>query len=190
MICLHFQEENGRLPQPNEAWNVRKGHDLIYLKRKIEEICIPITQPFAASDYGIITREETVNEICHILGEFGKKARYFRLDAILGVEQPYDAKSAWEKLESKINAEYFDEKELYEILLDPSKIDDLYINSSQQIVILLEIFIRALARQFTLGKLSRKSNGLSMALDDFEYIEDHQLGTRDYTKYLPHERIR
>lgn len=190
MICLHFEEENGRLPQPNEAWNKRKGHDLIYLKRKIEEMCTPINRPFAARDYAIITQDETVNEICHILGEFGMKARYFRLDAVLGVDQPFDAKAAWERLETRMNQEHYGIDQYYELLQQPKELDSLYTNSSQQIVKHLDVLIRALARQFTFGHISRQSKSLGTILSDFEYIEDHQLGTRDYTNYLPHERIR
>src|SRR5660397_93032 len=51
MLCLNFKEKNGRLPNYTELMEGKNGHDIEFLKNKIEKICIPISRPFAQMDY-------------------------------------------------------------------------------------------------------------------------------------------
>lgn len=108
MLCLSFKELNGRLPNPGEIWNYKQGHDIEFLKSKIEMICIPVN--FAKDDYDIITKDETIIAICRALSKYGQKARYFNLDAILGTEQEFDSKKEWELIETEVLKNYFGEK--------------------------------------------------------------------------------
>ena len=54
MLCLNFKEKNGRLPNYRELMEGKNGHDIEFLKSKVEKICIPISRPFAQMDYEII----------------------------------------------------------------------------------------------------------------------------------------
>ena len=97
MICLNFKEKNGRLPNRKELMEGKDGHDIEYLKDKIDKMCIPIDSLFARMDYEIITKDIVINQICKTLSKYGQDARYFNLDVILGKEQEFSAKNEWEK---------------------------------------------------------------------------------------------
>lgn len=190
MLCLNFLEMHGRLPNPNEIWKNNNGHDIVYLKSKIEQICIPVTRPFAAMDYDIIVKDKFIDNVCEILSEFGKRSRYFNLDAILGVEQKFDSGKVWEKLENEVSIEFYGEEQFYKILTDSPQIDEIYAASNREIVIRLEKFFRALARQFIFGNFSKESNKFLFQVADFTDIRDNQLGNTDYGQFKNYEFIK
>ncbi|MBN2818509.1 MAG: hypothetical protein JXP36_06050 [Bacteroidales bacterium] len=189
MLCLNFKEINSRLPNPGEIWNYRQGHDIELLKNKIENICIPINRPFAKDDYKIITKDETINAICKALSKYGQKARYFNLDAILGTEQEFDSKKEWELIETEVLKDFFGEKEFYKKLSDLKQLDDIYLKSNHLLVSKIEVFIRAITRQFIFGNFSNESKTFVFEIESFTNIEDNQIGTIDYRLFENHERI-
>ena len=190
MICLNFKEKTGRLPNYRELMEGKNGHDIEFLKEKVEEMCIPISRPFAKMDYEIIINDKTINSICKTLSEYGKKARYFNLDAILGTEQEFDAKNEWEKIESSILKEYYGEKKYYKILEKPENLDDLYKKSSFLLVSRIELFLRAITRQFIFGNFSSNSSSFIFEIDSFRDIDDNQIGKTDYRTFENHEIIK
>ncbi len=190
MLCLSFQEKNSRLPSRNEIWNNRNGHDLNLLKSKVEEISIPVSRPFASMDFDIITKDEFTNQVCATLSAFASRARYFNLDAVLGVEQDFDAQKAWEKMESTIGKEIYGEEKFYSLLSDFKEIDRIYSDTNQEIVIRLEKFFRALTRQFIFGDFSSESKTFIFQIESFTDIDDKQLGKTDYRQFEIHERIK
>ena len=183
MLCLSFKEKNDRLPKTNEIWNNRNGHDIEFLKKEVEKICVPISRPLAQMDYELITNNDFINSICKVLSEFGKGSRYFNLDAILGVEQIFDSAKAWENIETKISEEINGEKKFYELLSKPKGIDKIYTDLNQELVIKLELFFRALTRQFIYGNFYSYSKEFWFQLDDFCGIDDKQLGKTDYRNF-------
>lgn len=189
MLCLNFQEQNSRLPNQNEVWSNSNGHDLNVLKSKVEEICIPISTPFASMDYEIITRDKFIEEVCTTLSAFGKRARYFNLDAILGVDQDFDTKKSWEKMETAIGKEIHGEKRFTQFAIDSQQIDKVYLDTNKEIVIRLEKFFRALTRQFIFGDFSSKSKTFLFQIEAFSDIDDDQLGITKYGKFGIYERI-
>lgn len=190
MLCLNFQEKHNRLPNQNEIWNIRNGHDLNSLKSKVEEICIPVSRPFAAMDYDLITKDEFINMICKTLSAFGKRARYFNLDAILGIDQDFDAKNEWEKRETLIGKEIYGTERFYDLLTDPKQLERIYKETNREIIIRLESFFRALTRQFIFGNFSSESKIFLFQIEAFTDIDDKQLGNTDYRKFEIFERIR
>ena len=190
MLCLNFKEKNSRLPKSNELWNNRNGHDIVFLKEKIEKICIPIDLPFAKDDFKIITENVTVNEICGVLSAYGSRARYFNLDAILGKEQEFDAKAKWEKIETSVLKEFYGEKKFYKMLEKPKLLDEIYNKSSELLVSKIELFLRAITRQFIFGNFSSNSNTYLFQIEAFTDIEDKQIGKTDYRKFQNHETIK
>jgi len=190
MLCLNFKEKKGRLPKSNELWNNRNGHDIVFLKKQIENICIPIDRPFAKDDFKIITENATINEICRILSAYGSRARYFNLDAILGKEQEFDAKARWEKIETSVLIEFYGEKKFYKMLENPKLLDEIYKKTSELLVSKIELFLRAITRQFIFGNFSSNSNTYIFQIEAFSDIEDEQIGKTDYRKFQNHERIK
>ena len=179
MLCLSFEEKNNRLPEQNDIWKNGNGYDIKFLKNEIEKICIPVTQAFASMDVEIITKDEFSNQICSILSEFARRARYFNLDAVLGVDQKFDAYEAWEKMESTIGKEIYGQDKYYKLILDPKQ-TKVYIDINQEIVIRLEKFFRALTRQFIFGDFSSKAKTFLFQIELFTNIDDNQLGKTDY----------
>jgi hypothetical protein len=190
MLCLSFQEENKRLPSPGEIWNNRNGHDLMLLKSKIEEVCIPITTSFASMDYDIITKDEFTNEVCTTLSAFASRARYFNLDAVLGIDQDFNPKKAWEKMETSIGKEIYGEEKFYSLLSDFKQIDKIYTDTNKEIIIRLEKLFRALTRQFIFGNFSSESNTFLFQIEPFTDIDDNQLGETDYRNFGIYQRIK
>jgi len=190
MLCLNFKENNGRLPKTNEIWNNRNGHDITFLKEKIEKICIPIDRPFAKDDYKIISEDNTINEICNILSAYGSRARYFNLDAILGKEQEFDAKNKWEKIETSILKKHYGEKKFYKMLEKPNLLDEIYKKSNELLVSKIELFLRAITRQFIFGNFSSDSKTYLFQIESFTDIDDKQIGKTDYRKFQNHETIK
>jgi hypothetical protein len=190
MLCLNFKQVNGRLPNPKEIWNYKQGHDIEFLKSEVEKNCIEIERPFAAHDYHLITRNPLLNQICKTLSEYGQRARYFNIDAILGTEQEFDSKKEWERIESIVLKQHYGEKEFYEILGEPTRLGELYLKSSQLLVFQLEQFFRAITRQFIFGNFSEESKSFTFQIETFSQIEDRQLGTTDYRNIQNHERIK
>jgi len=189
MLCLDFKEQNDRLPNTNEIWNNTNGHDIEFLKSKIEKICVPISGTFAKMDFEIIANDNFINSVCKVLSEFGSKSRYFNLDAILGVEQNFDSQKAWESLETGISKEIYGEK-FFKLLSKPHNIDMIYNASNKEFVIRLELFFRALTRQFVFGNFYSDSKTFWFKIDEFCYIDDNQLGKTDYSVFKNHEQIK
>ena len=190
MLCLNFKEKNGRLPNKNEIWNYKQGHDIQFLKSKIEKLCMPILCPFPQMDYDVITKDEVINSICKTLSEYGKKARYFNLDAILGTEQEFDAKKKWENIEDAVLMDFYGEKEFFKILGQFQKLEELYKKSNELLVSRIELFLRAVTRQFIFGNFSKESSTFLFNIESFSDIEDIQIGKTDYRKFGNQERIR
>ena len=190
MLCLNFKENNARLPKTNEIWNNRNGHDIIFLKGEIEKICIPIDRPFASTDYKIITEDNIINEICKILSAYGSRARYFNLDAILGNEQEFDAKNKWKKIETSVLKKYYGEKKFYKMLEKPKLLDDIYKKSNELLVSKIELFLRAITRQFIFGNFSSDLKTYLFQIESFTDIDDKQIGKTDYRKFQNHESIK
>jgi len=180
MLCLNFKEKNNRLPTYKELLKGNNGHDIEYLKKEVEKICIPITRPFASMDYDIITKDEIINLICKTLSEYGQKSRYFNLDAILGKEQEFDAVDAWEKIETKMLIEHMGKKEFYKKIQDPKLLDSLYKKSNELIISRLELFLRAITRQFIFGNFSSDSKTFLSEIEPFRDIDNKEIGKIDY----------
>jgi hypothetical protein len=189
MLCLSFKEKNARLPKTNEIWNNINGHDITFLKGEIEKICIPIDRPFAMADYKIITEDNTINEICKILSAYGSRARYFNLDAILGKEQEFDAKNKWEKIETSVLKKHYGEKKFNKMLEKPKLLDDIYKKSNELLVSKIELFLRAITRQFIFGNFSSDSKTYLIQIESFTDIDDKQIGKTDYKEFQNHETI-
>jgi hypothetical protein len=178
MLCLSFKDKNGNFPKINECWEKSKGHDLEILKRKIEKICIAYN--YDIIDYDIITKDNCINHVCKILSEYGKRGRYFNLDAVLEQDQQFNPKDEWEELEMQIYQEKFGKETHCQLILS-NKIDEFYHASNIEIIIRLEKFFRALTRQFIFGNFSKEAKKFCNIIEIFSKLGDSQLGKTNWS---------
>ncbi len=190
MLCLNYKEKTGQLPNYKELMEGKNGHDIEFLKSKIEKICIPIDRPFAQMDYDIITKDDLINTICKVLSAYGKKARYFNLDAILGTEQEFDAKNEWEKIETLVLKDFYGERKYFKLLEKPQMLEKMYKKSNEILVSRIEFFLRAITRQFIFGNFSINSKTFVFEIEAFTDIDDNQIGKTDYRQFQNHEWIK
>jgi hypothetical protein len=190
MICLNFQEKNGRLPNYRELLDGNNGHDIVYLKTKVESFSVPVERSFAEMDYDLITNDATINSICVLLREYGIKARYFNLDIVLGTDQDLDSRSEWEKIETSILKEYYGEAKFFELIITQDGLTEVYLKAHELLVSKIELFLRAITRQFIFGQFSSKSKEFMIEVGVFSDIPDEHIGTTDYRDYEPFEFIR
>jgi hypothetical protein len=142
-----------------------------------------------------IKNDKDLETLIGLLSEFGKFARYYNLNVITGEINPgIDIKAAWEEYETKI---VLNDKELLKKLMDFETNKEALLKIKRIIIIKLEIFTRALARQFTLGRLGKLAQQNSPIIYDFLMLRDEQIGNTDYrsntTRYVqrdhkPHQR--
>jgi hypothetical protein len=70
------------------------------------------------------------------------------------------------------------------------KIEELYLKSNELLVSKLELFLRAITRQFIFGNFSSESNAYLFEIEAFSDIEDSQIGKTDYRQFQNHEKIK
>jgi len=191
MICLNYKEIHGKFPTYAEMkGGAESGHDIRYFKKMIEKMSVPVDRPFASEDYSVIMEDGTINDVMEVLTKYAMRGRYFHLDAILGNEQEFDPDSKWEKIETNLNIEQYGQNEWLKILQSKDGLELLYENSNNQLLCRIEMFLRAISRQFTFGDFSSEAVVYSTPLSVFEYIKDEELGKTNYNEYQPYERIR
>lgn len=166
------------------------GHDLVFLKRELGEIIDNNRDLVCQEDYDIIITDRLVLQIFEVLSEFGKRGRYFNLDAVLGKAQQFNVQNEWDKIEKKVGIEYFGLDKYYEIVVDPKKLDYLFQNTNKIIVSKLEKLFRALTRLFLKKNFSEKGNNLLFEVEVFTDLEDSDFGKTDYNKYQIYEWVK
>ena len=182
-ICLGYYEVHNEYPDSKYLKNCggRNGHDLNELKNNIlfnyfktQEI------PVLEIDKKFIKEDTDLKELIYLLSEFGKYARYHNLDIITSAIKPsIDVKRLWEKYETDI---VLSDSNLLEKLSDFEYEKEVHSFVTQFIISKLEIFIRGISRQFTLGQLGEKAQQFSTVYYDFILLKDDKIGTIDYRK--------
>src|SRR5690606_18007811 len=85
----------------------------------------------------------------------------------------------WEKYETDI---VLADTSLLEKLSDFEYKKEVHSYIKQYIISKLEIFVRGISRQFTLGQLGEKAQQFSTVYYDFILLKDNKIGTIDYRK--------
>ena len=180
-ICLGFFEKHGEYPNFKYLKNCGKpnGHDLIQLKKIIlNEYFSTHSIPVLIEDKDYLSNNSDLDKLIYLLSEFGKYARYYNFDVVTAASKPsVDVKTLWEDYESSIlvsNQDLLEKASNFEF-------QEEVLNSIQRkIIITLEKFTRAIARQFTIGKLGTKALQYGPTLNSFLHINDNVLGCKDY----------
>jgi len=182
-ICLGYFEEYGKYPEGKflKKCGGRNGHDLIELKNTILSRYFNSNEiPVLTSDNLYLIENNELEQLIYLLSEFGKYARYYNLDIVTSATKPsIDVQGLWKEYENKIvlnNPILL--KKLSNIELEREVHDFV----TQSIIEKLELFVRAITRQFTLGKLGKKALQFSGIYSDFILLRDNKIGTIDYRK--------
>lgn len=182
-ICMGYHEAKGSYPDSKYLKNCGKpgGHDLLELKNNIlkfysKTLSIPVLE----NDIDFLKNDKDLDKLINLLSEFGKYARYYNLDVVTSATKPSkDVKTEWEQYEVSI------------IQSNPEllrKLDDIELHKeingyiTREIIKKLEQFVRAITRQFTIGKLGEKAKQFSSTFFSFIKLRDEDLGNRDYRK--------
>lgn len=178
-LCLVIKEEKGEFPD-TEHLRKKLGHDLSSLKKEISDNHFAVNNiPLLREDHSFIKNDKHLNEIIHILSEFGKLGRYYNLDVITGSKKtPIDPKEKWSALERKIE-DYMP----YISSNDQEALDrDYYAKVNSKIIAKLERFIRAISMQFIHGKHGDKLRQYTGDFTSFVTLTDKKIGTIDYRR--------
>lgn len=182
MICMEFKERNSRYPNYEEAIGSKKpsdGHNLTLLIKKTAKFC---NHRITIEDSRLLNSDEEIELILSVLSEYGQKARYFNFDIIMGKNPSYDPNAEWSKLETELMKSR-NEKYFWECIKDSKRLDELYDQINNIITSKIELFVRALVRQFMFGNFSMESKTLVFQINPFLKIEDENIGNEKYKKF-------
>ena len=166
------------------------GHDLHCLVDTILRRYFGGTyQPEIKLDYKFLENDPTIREILNILTLFGKAGRYFGLDSIADTasrldeerESRLDPDKQWRDLEWGIEdpRPYINNRAALE--------RDYFPVVHSTLIASMERFVRAIARQWTLGDHEDKVDRIALTapiLSGILIIPDDMLGRADYRSYF------
>jgi len=178
-ICLVYEARERKYPDFNMLKNL--GHDLSRLNEEIiNNYFEDDNRPALKEDRSFLKENEKLKIILKILSEFGKYARYYNLDVVTGksIQSSFDPKDEWEKLERSI-----EDPTPYLTSNNQEGLHcDYYPRVNSQIIAIIERFVRAITRQFTLGGHGGKLLQYYIPFGPFLGMIDKDLGTKDYRR--------
>jgi len=178
-ICLVYEAREGKYPDFDMLKNL--GHDLSKLNKVIiTNYFADNSRPALKEDLVFLKDDEKLKIILKILSEFGKYARYYNLDVVSGRNPPSSSnpEEYWKELEYGI-----ENPTPYLLFNDQEGLHrDYYPRVNSQIIAIIERFIRAIARQFTLGGHGGKLPQYHIPFSSFLRLTDDELGTKDYRR--------
>jgi hypothetical protein len=179
-ICLAHIEINDVFPEP-KLFKFKLKHDLLKIKQYIIDNHFNDSNiPALKDDLKYISTDADLHILIELLSEFGKFARYYNLDVITGETNPsIDVNTLWQEFETKL---LLKDKTLTKKLNEYEQHSVVSDSITRTIIIKLEKFTRALARQFTLGKLGQLAQQYSPTVFPFLMLRDSELGKTDYRK--------
>ncbi len=176
-VCLGFHNQCDNYP--DSVYLKKLGHDIIKIKSEIIDKYFNLYNiPVLQDDYDLLKNNEELNRLLSILSEFGKYSRYYNLNIVAGENnRTVDVIALWEKYQIDIVSSV---QELKDKLYSIEATDEILNFVSRRIIIQLEMFTRALSRQFTLGKLGEKARQFSTVLYEFIVMKNDELGNNNY----------
>ena len=177
-ICLGYYEQHAEYPSIKylKGCGGNGGHDLLELKKKIlDSYFLTHNTPALTTDLAFLADDANLENLVDLLSEFGKYARYYNFDVVTLAQKPSrDVIQLWKQYESNLA------KSLGFSIGDFSTMDQNLAHIRRKIIIQLETFVRAICRQFTIGKLGGKAKQYSGVLHEFIFLRDQNLGNRNY----------
>jgi hypothetical protein len=182
IICFHTLHETGEYPGRNAFLRGRAGHDLARLLNKITKECFSEAYlkrvPVARQDIEYLRTDKRLLELVRILSDFGQAARYYHLDVVLGDNPTTSSpEQQWQQVEMAILRE---DNDWADQLKPPVNMDKVYKRITNDLVVRLEVFARALTRLFTIGGLGDEAKRHTGTIAPFLHLCDDELGKRAY----------
>ncbi len=192
-ICLGYHDIHNAYPDSKylKSCGGKGGHDLLELKQTIlSSYFSKHNIPVLHEDLDLLTNDKDLEQLICLLSEFGKYARYHNLDIVTSAAKPsINVKMLWEQYENDIVTS---NPKLLQKLGDLNSGEEVLDHTKRQILIKLEKFVRAICRQFTMGRLGKKALQFSGVLHTFILLKDEELGNRNYrqetTRYKEKDR--
>ncbi len=182
-ICLGYFELHNVYPDSRtlKSFGGSNGHDLTELKKKILSNYFKNQNiPALIDDENFLTNDNDLQQLIYLLSEFGKYARYYNLDIVTAAIEPsINVKQLWSEYETNI---VLADNELLNNLTDVKYQNEVLAFVTQSIISKLELFVRALSRQFTLGGLGQIAQQFSPMYYDFIMLDNDKIGKTDYRK--------
>jgi len=185
-ICCHYLETTDKFPDRSvfskKQRNIKPTHDLIWLLDKITQQCFSseyLSQiPAAQNDIKFLQTDQKLRKIIQILSDFGKSARYYNLNVVLGDVDPGPSPDdEWQKLEMEVlKGDPF----WKENIADPKQSNAIYCRINKELTIQCERLTRSLSRLFTIGGLGALAKQISSHTHHFLFLMDKDLGNTDY----------
>ena len=131
------------------------------------------------ADYRFLTKDPTLRSIIDILTLFGEQGRYYNLDVVTGENRgPVDPDLKWRELEWRV----LDPKPYRE---PKTLLPDYFQLLHCRMIANMERFVRAIARQWTLGEHDDERGEIALTSPifcRFLRLRDNELGTTDYRR--------
>lgn len=179
-ICYGHLELQGNYPSFTDL--KAAGHNLLDLKQTILERYFQQNSPLLKDDFNYLKSDQDLYTVLEILSEFGKAARYYNLDIVTESNRPpRDVVSEWKAYETNIMDR---DKKLVKMFFDAEQLELASQMITRTIIIQLERFVGAIARQFTLGKLGKEAQKHSYVVFEFISLYNDKLGQTDYRKKM------
>lgn len=175
-LCIGYLSKYGQYPKADEI----KGHDLQVLLQKIlDHYFDGENRPILVADKDFLSTNNLLKDLLHILSEFGKRARYYNFDVVTGnTKIGEDVGALWNSFNNAILSEL----NLWEKLLNPDLQHEVFGETSRYTISILETFVAALARQFTMGAIQEEGRSRSIPFSDFSMLWPNEIGKTDYRK--------
>ena len=174
---------NGSLPTKAD-FQKRFGHDLEALKNTITtDYFGGLDHPLIAPDYDFLTTDVHLAEALRILSLFGKRGRYHYLDVVGGDDSSPNPNEEWQQFEETVEAPVAFAMSFGGDFMRADK--EYHPRVTQKIVAVLERFMRAITRQLAFGHHADADGKVKQAstyTHDYLFIDDDQLGTKDYRR--------
>jgi len=184
LIVIAYWDDKEKLKRTHKNWKNRHGHKLENLLKTVIEIVeenkYSFKRPVAKEDIAFITENSNLNDLIAVLSKFSQGGRYYNLDIILtGTSKFTDPRNGWEEIYNEI---FSRREDLQSKLSDDLKFD-FPKELIKEIVVILERFLRAISRFFTLAEISPMAKKMSPIVYDFLMLRDSGIGKRDYNNF-------
>lgn len=176
---LGILEATGRMPSSKEL-RAEFGHDLMKLVDAVVALADDdedfSSRPAVADDLAFVRTDDDLRSMLEILSDFGQQGRYHNLETLLhqgsGDRGP-SPEEAWQRLEAGIlrrHPEWFERRGM------PEFTSGWYEVLAGDITSVLQRFLRATCRMWTLGPLGDEGRRLTGTINRFLFLTDDRLG--------------
>lgn len=176
-ICLGYYDDHGMYPPLKIIKG--KGHKLLELKNTIlKHYFVKDTPQGLREDFKFLSEDDNISILLKFLSEFGDTGRYHNLDVVTGAKNKgIDVQRLWQKYETEVMIK---DKEDLEAFFKTATLEEKKKNVIYKFVGDLERFVRAICRQYTLGKISEKRIQFRVPVIGFAILSDHELSKQEY----------